>query len=37
MADLTAWAEDRAGLEFSRKEAVKAGSKAILDVLRKQR
>ncbi|KAK8861233.1 hypothetical protein IAR55_002052 [Kwoniella newhampshirensis] len=33
-AELTRWAEDRASLEFTRREALKAGSKAVLDVLR---
>lgn len=32
--DLAAWAEERASLEFSRKEALRAGGKAVLDVLR---
>ncbi|KIR57986.1 hypothetical protein I314_06248 [Cryptococcus bacillisporus CA1873] len=32
--DLAAWAEERASLEFSRKEALRAGGKAVLEVLR---
>lgn len=32
--DLAAWAGERASLEFSRKEALRAGGKAVLEVLR---
>ncbi|ODN87117.1 hypothetical protein L198_07119 [Cryptococcus wingfieldii CBS 7118] len=32
--ELTQWAEERAALEFSRKDAMRAGGKAVLDVLK---
>ncbi|WWD16866.1 hypothetical protein CI109_101298 [Kwoniella shandongensis] len=34
LSELTRWAEERASLEFTRREGLKAGSKAVLDVLR---
>jgi hypothetical protein len=34
MQDLTVWAEERAGLEFSRRESVRAAAKGVEDVLR---
>ncbi|WVQ83451.1 hypothetical protein IAT38_005592 [Cryptococcus sp. DSM 104549] len=34
LPDLTKWAEERASLEFSRREALRAGGKAVLDVLK---
>ncbi|GFZ42936.1 hypothetical protein JCM24511_00654 [Saitozyma sp. JCM 24511] len=34
MSDLSRWAEERAALEFSRREGVRLGSRAVLDVLK---
>lgn len=34
LQDLTTWAEGRAGLEFSRREGVRAAAKGVGDVLR---
>jgi hypothetical protein len=34
MTELASWAEERAGLEFGRREAVRASSRAVLDVLK---
>jgi len=34
VAELTIWEENRAGLEFSRREAVRASGRAVLDVMR---
>ena len=34
LAELTAWAEARAALDFSRREAVKSAGKAVVDVLK---
>ncbi|OCF34709.1 hypothetical protein I316_03752 [Kwoniella heveanensis BCC8398] len=34
MADLINWAEQRAALEFGRREALKAGAKAVVDILK---
>jgi hypothetical protein len=31
---LIAWCESRAGLEFSRREGVRNGSKVVLDILK---
>jgi hypothetical protein len=34
MTDLSRWSEERAALEFSRREGVRMGSRAVLDVLK---